>query len=61
MQDLPAILKWHNFQSLEKALNYFMELKFCKSDVYFLDRRIKYVGGHLYLGSVYRYLVWMNN
>ena len=30
MQDLPVILKWHNFQGLEKAL------KFCKSDVYFL-------------------------
>ena len=34
VQDLPVILKLHNFQSLEKALNYFMELKFCKSDVY---------------------------
>ena len=39
VQDLKAILKWHNFQSLEKALNCFMELKFCKSDVYFLNRR----------------------
>ena len=25
-----------------------MELKFCKSDVYFLNRRKKCVGGHLY-------------
>ena len=39
VQDLKAILKWHNFQSLKKALNCFMELKFCKSDVYFLNRR----------------------
>ena len=39
MQDLPVILKWHNFQSLEKALMLFMELKFCNSDVYFLNRR----------------------
>ena len=33
MQDLPVILKLNNFQSLEKALNCFMELKFCNSDV----------------------------
>ena len=39
VQDLPVILKWHNFQSLEKALNVFMEFKFCKSDVYSLNRR----------------------
>ena len=39
VQDLPVILKRHNFQSLEKALNFFMELKFCKSDFYFLNRR----------------------
>ena len=39
MQDLPVILKWHNFQSIEKALNFFMELQFCKSDVYYPNRR----------------------
>ena len=43
----PVILKLNNFQSLEKALNCFMELEFCNSDVYFLNRRIKCVGGHL--------------
>ena len=32
VQDLSVNLKWHNFQSLKKkALNFFMELKFCKS------------------------------
>ena len=44
VQDLPVILKWHNFQSLEKALNFFMELNFCKSDVYFLNRRTCFTG-----------------
>ena len=28
---LPVILKWHNFQSLDKALYFTIELKFCKS------------------------------
>ena len=37
LQDIPVILKWHDFQSLEKALNFLIELKFCKSDVYFLS------------------------
>ena len=46
VQDIPVILKWHNFQSLEKAL-IFMELKFLKSDVYLLNRHKKCVGGHL--------------
>ena len=47
VQDLPVNLKWYNFQSLENALNFVMELKFYKSDVYFLNRRKKCVGGHL--------------
>ena len=28
VQDLPVILKWNNFQSLEKALIFVMEFKF---------------------------------
>ena len=36
-QDLPVILKWHTFQSLEKALICY-GIKICKSDVYFLNR-----------------------
>ena len=39
MQDLPVTLKWNDFQSLEKGLSFRMELKFCKSDVYFVNRR----------------------
>ena len=41
VEDLPDILKLNNFQSLEKAMNCYMELKFCNSDVYFLNRRKK--------------------
>ena len=52
VQDLPAILKWHNFQSHEKALNFVMELKFCKSDVYFLTRRKKCAVATYNFGSV---------
>ena len=48
MQNLPVILEWHNFQRLEKALNSFYRINFLKSDVYFLNRRKKCIGGHLY-------------
>ena len=37
VQDLPVILKWHNLQSLDNALDIFIELKFCESDFYFLN------------------------
>ena len=53
MQDLPVIFKWHNFQILEKALNFFMELKFCKSDVYFLNRHKNVWVTTYNFGSVY--------
>ena len=49
VQDLPVTLKCHDFQSLEKALTFHMELKFCKREVYFLNGRKKCVGGHLLL------------
>ena len=38
MQGLPVILKLHNLQSLDKALDIFIEVKFCESDFYFLSR-----------------------
>ena len=41
MQDLLVILKRDNLQSLDKALNFFIKLKLCKSDFYFLNRRKK--------------------
>ena len=37
MQGLPVILKLHNMQSLDKALDLFLEFKFCESDFYFLN------------------------
>ena len=49
VQDLPVILSLINFHSFEKALNCFMELRFCNSDVYFLNRHKNCVGGHLLL------------
>ena len=36
MQNLPIILKWHILQSLDKALDLFIEFKLCESDFYFL-------------------------
>ena len=38
MQGLPVILKLHNLQSLDKALDIFIEFKFCEGDFYFLNR-----------------------
>ena len=35
MQGLPVILIWHNLQSLDKALDIFIEFEFCESDFYF--------------------------
>ena len=43
VHDVPVILKCHNLQSLDKAMDYFIEIKFCKSEFYFLNRRINYV------------------
>ena len=38
MQGLPVISKLNNLQSLDKAFDFSIELKFCKSDFYFLNR-----------------------
>ena len=35
MQGLPVILKWHNLQSLDKALDLFIVFKIFESDFYF--------------------------
>ena len=37
MQGLPVILKLYNLQSLDKALDLFIEFKFCKIVFYFLN------------------------
>ena len=53
MQDLPVILKRHNLQSFDKALDFFMELKFCESDFYLLNGRKKCKVATYNFGSVY--------
>ena len=42
MQDPPVILKTDNLHSLDKALDFFIAIKVCKSDFDFLSRH-KYV------------------
>ena len=37
MQGLPVILKLHNLQNLDKALDLLIEFKFCESNFYFLN------------------------
>ena len=53
MQGLPVILKWHNLQSLDKALDLFIEFKFCESDFYFLNGSKKCMEATYNFGSVY--------
>ena len=38
MHDLPVILKCDNLHRINKALDFFIELNFCKSGLYFLNR-----------------------
>ena len=64
MQGLPVILKLHNLQSLDKALDLFIEFEFCESDFYFLDRSKKCIVATNDFGSVYTnfqfYIVYVN-
>ena len=41
MQDLPVILKRDNLQNIDKTLDFYIALKSCTSDFYFLNRRKK--------------------
>ena len=46
VQDLPVMIKWHNFQSFEKALNFLRNL--IVYEQYLLSKQAqKCVGGHL--------------
>ena len=47
VQNLPVILKWHNLQSLDKALDLFIEFKFCESDFLLSEQEQKLYGGYL--------------
>ena len=40
-------------QSLDKALDHFIEFKFCESDVYFLNRSKNFMVATYNFGSVY--------
>ena len=53
MPGLPDILKWHNLQSLNKALDLLIEFKFCESDFYFLNRSKNCLVATYNFGSVY--------
>ena len=53
MQGLRVILKWHNLQSLDKALDLFIEFKFCESDFYFLNGSKNCFVANYNFGSVY--------
>ena len=53
MQGLPVILECHNLQSLDKALDFFIEFNFCESDFYFLNRSKNCMVATYNFGSVY--------
>ena len=53
MQGQPVILKWHNLQSRDKALDLFIEFKFCVSDFYFLNGSKNCMVATYNFGSVY--------
>ena len=54
MKGIPVILKLHNLQSLDKALDIFIEFKFCESDFYFLNGSKICMVATYNFGSVYR-------
>ena len=53
MLGLPVILKRHNLQSLDKALDLFTEFKFCESDFCFLNGSKNCMVATYNFGSVY--------
>ena len=52
VQGLLVILKWHNLQSLDKALDLFIEFKYSESDFYFLNGSKKCMVATYNFGSV---------
>ena len=46
MQGLPDILKCHNLQNLDKALDLLIEFKFCESDFLLSEQEQKLYGGY---------------
>ena len=56
VQGLPVILKWNHLQSLDKALDLFIEIKFCESDFCLLNGSKNCMVATYNFGSVY---IWM--
>ena len=53
MQGLLVILELHNLQSLDKAVDLFIEFKFCESDFYLLNGNKNCMVATYNFGSVY--------
>ena len=53
MQGLPVIFEMTYLQSLDKALDLFIEFKFCESDFYFLNESKNCMVATYNSGSVY--------
>ena len=53
VQGLSVILKRHNLQSLDKALDLFIEYEFCESDLFFLNGSKTCMVATYNFGSVY--------
>ena len=53
VQGLPVILKWHNLQRLDIALDIFIEFKFCESNFYFLNGSKNCMVATYNFGSMY--------
>ena len=53
VKGLPVILKWHNLQSLDKALDIYIEFKFSERDFYFLNGSKNCMVATYNFGSVY--------
>ena len=56
VQGLPADLKWNYLQSLDKALDLFIDFKFCESDLYVLNESKNCMVATYNFGSVYIYI-----
>ena len=61
VQDLPVILKRDNLQSLYKVFDFFIALKFCNSDFYFLNRLKKWKVATYNTVSVYMSNLFISN
>ena len=57
VQGLPVILKWHYLQSLDKALDLFIEFKFCESDFNLLNGSKNCMVATYNFGSVYIHFI----